>query len=845
MEKLTPMMAQYKKIKAEYDDCILMYRLGDFYEMFFEDAIEASQILHITLTARGKDKDQKIPMCGIPFHAVDSYLSKLTKAGKKIAICDQTTEPNGKGIVEREVVRVVTPGTTFDENIIDQKTNNYVVCIVAEKESFGFAYADVTTGDFKGTEIKNLKELSSEVARINPAECICAQELQSKLKPLFPHETVVFPHQYMKNPETQIKTFFDVTSLQSFGLEDKNSAVKAVGMLLNYLKETQKNDLLHLKKPLFYSISEFMLLDEALIRNLEIFYTNQGNKKHGSLAWVLDETVTPMGGRMLRNWLLHPLLEAKKINSRLEKVSVFVQNSTLLRDLRETLKSVFDIERLLSRLSLGTGNARDLNAMKQSLQAIPSLKNLIADKFEDINKKLEYPKDLVDLIDRAIKDEVPQIVREGGMIKEGYNQELDQLRYISSEGKTFLTNLQKKEVERTGISSLKVKFNKVFGYYIEISKTNLDSVPEDYIRKQTLVNAERFITPELKEYEEKILNAEERIKELEYELFYEVRMAVVSEILRIQNGARMIGALDTLSALAFVAQKNNYCKPEICEGDKLEIIGGRHPVIEQMSVNNEFVPNDCNFDEATRFLLITGPNMGGKSTYLRQVAINVLMAQIGSFVPAQKAIISPVDRIFTRVGASDNLSKGESTFMVEMIETAYILNNATKKSLIILDEIGRGTSTYDGVGIAWAVSEFIHNQIEAKTLFATHYHELMDFAETMEKSRNFSVAVKESEDGVVFLYKIVEGGVDKSYGIEVAKLAGLPLTVIDRARDVLNKLETEPIEKNIVSREQKPLFLPDESREHREIINELGTLDINNMTPLDALERLAKIKKKL
>ncbi len=845
MTKLTPMMAQYKQIKNQHQDCILMFRLGDFYEMFFEDATEASKILQITLTARGKEQDKKVPMCGIPYHAIDPYLSKLTRAGKKVAICDQVTLPDGKGIVSREVIRVVTPGTTFDENIIEQKTNNYVVCIIAGKENFGFAYADITTGEFKSTEISNLKDLNSEIARINPAECICQEDLTPKLAPLFSSETCIFPHSYTNNPESQLKNFFNVSSLQVFGLEDKPCAITSTGMLLDYLKETQKNELKHLKSPVFYSISSFMPLDESLIRNLEIFWTNQGASKKGSLIEVLDETITPMGGRMLKNWLLHPLLNVNKINSRLEKVDLFVKNSLLLRDVRETLKDIFDIERLLSRLSLGTGNARDLNAMKQSLKAIPLLKNHISGKLDDINNQLECLQELVDLIERSIKEDAPQTVREGAMIKKGYNKELDELTYISVEGKTFLQNLQEKESKRTGISSLKVKFNKVFGYYIEISNSNLSSVPEDYIRKQTLVNAERFITPELKEYEEKILNAEQRIKELEYELFYEVRVAVVNEILKIQNNARMIGALDTLSSLAFVAIKNNYCKPEICEGDHLQIVGGRHPVVEQMTANNEFVPNDCMFDKDNRFLLVTGPNMGGKSTYLRQIAINVLMAQIGSFVPAEKALISPVDRIFTRVGASDNLSKGQSTFMVEMIETSYILNNATKKSLIILDEIGRGTSTYDGVSIAWAVSEFIHDELGSKTLFATHYHELMDLAESMQKGVNLSVAVKDTDEGIVFLYKIVEGGVDKSYGIEVAKLAGLPFNVVDRARGVLKKLETETIEKSNISQNQKTLFVPEESREHREIISELGTLDINNMTPLKALEHLARIKNKL
>ncbi len=860
MIKLTPMMAQYKQVKEKYKDCILMFRLGDFYEMFFEDAIEASGILQITLTARNKNGEHKTPMCGIPYHAVESYLSKLTRAGKKVAICDQVTEPTGKGIVEREVIRVVTPGTTFDENIIDQKANNYAAAIVAEKEGFGFAYVDVTTGQFRCTEIKDPTELRAEVLRINPAECVCGEELLEKLKCLFKSEMYIFRHEYFGEAEELLKKNFDLNSLQPFGLEDRPAAVNASGLLLDYLKETQKTDLKHIRKISFYRISDFMPLDEALIRNLELFFTNRDNKKEGSLIWVLDQTMTPMGGRMLRNWLLHPLLDVEKIKNRLDKVEVFSQDSNLLREMRESLKNVYDIERLLGRLSLGTGNARDLNAMKQSLQAIPKIKDLTQGRLQDINSQLDPLEELIELVVKAIEEEAPISVRDGGMIKLGYNDELDELKKISTEGKTFLRDLQEREAKRTGISSLKVKFNKVFGYYIEISKSNLSAVPEDYIRKQTLVNAERFITPELKDYEEKILTAEDRIKELEYELFYGVRMAVVKEIVKIQTNARMIGALDSLSNLAYVAVKNNYCKPEIVEarpgaeggpraeasGGILRIIGGRHPVIEKMGSNNEFIPNDCEFDDAKRFLLVTGPNMGGKSTYLRQTAIIVLMAQIGSFVPAEKVVISPVDRIFTRVGASDNLARGESTFMVEMTEASYILNNATEKSLIILDELGRGTSTYDGVSIAWAVSEFIHDELGAKTLFATHYHELIELALQLTKARNLSVAVKETEkDGVVFLYKVVEGGIDKSYGIEVAKLAGLPVSIVSRARGVLSELEHGQIKKKSKPVDQAQLFDSGEFREHKKIIGELGEIDPNNMTPLEALEHLARIKKKL
>ncbi|MBI5754428.1 DNA mismatch repair protein MutS [Candidatus Peregrinibacteria bacterium] len=854
MTKLTPMMAQYRQIKEQYPDCILMYRLGDFYEMFFEDALEASKILQITLTARNKGTDNNAPMCGVPYHAVEGYLCKLTRAGKKVAICDQVTEPDGKGIVQREVIKVVTPGTTFDENIIEQKANNFVAAIVADKSCFALAYADVTTGEFRVTELENYKKLEEELMRIWPAECILDNELLVVLSPLLKGKNIyLFAYNYFKEPENELKNGFGVKSLQGFGLEGKKLAIMAAGRLFEYLRETQKTELKHIQKISRYEVSEFMAMDQALIRNLEIFYTSQG-KKEGSLINVLDQTVSPMGGRMLRNWLLHPLLEKGLIEKRLENVAKIVGNSSLMRELRDSLSKIYDIERLLSRLSLGSGNARDLIAMKESLKIIPSLKDLIKENFAEYFAELDGLVVLVELIERAIVDEPPHTVREGGMIKKGFNTELDELLGISTEGKGFIADLQKREIERTGINSLKVRFNNVFGYYIEISKANLASVPSDYIRKQTMVNAERFITPELKEYEDKVLNAEARIKELEYELFYGARMEVVKEILKIQRNARVIAELDVLANLAYVAVKNNYCKPEIADdrdaGGRgiVEIKNGRHPVIEQLTFAKNFVPNDCSFIDMRKFLLITGPNMGGKSTYLRQVALIVLLAQIGSYVPAESAKISLVDRIFTRVGASDNLTRGESTFMVEMNETAFILNHATEKSLVILDEIGRGTSTYDGVSIAWAIMEFIHDKIGAKTLFATHYHELIELADKLEKAENLSVLVKESEkDGVVFLYKIVEGGVDKSYGIEVAKLAGLPVDLVSRARGVLLELENRHIKKLRVSPDQIGMF--EVEREHKKVENsngkiadELRKIDLNSMTPIQAMQKLHEMK---
>ncbi|MFH1284709.1 MAG: DNA mismatch repair protein MutS [Candidatus Peregrinibacteria bacterium] len=848
MEKLTPMMAQYREIKSKYEDCTLMFRLGDFYEMFFEDAVEASKILQIALTSRSKNEDRKIPMCGVPYHALNQYLSKLTRAGKKVAVCDQMTAPDGKGPVEREVVRVVTPGTTFDDGILDSKTNNYVACVTENNGHYGFAYADVTTGDFRATEFENFKELESEISRINPAEYICEEGLLKKIKYGYG-----FPFDYSKDAEKSIEDHFEIKSLSVFGLEGKINAAQAAGMLLEYLKETQKTDLKHIQKISYYDVSDFMPLDESCIRNLELFYTNKG-KKESSLIWAMDNTITPMGGRKIRNWTFHPLLKKTDIEERLNKVEVIKKDSGMIRNVREILGKIYDIERILSRLSLGAGNARDLNTLKDSLKAVPELKNIISElrALDGINSDLYPLENLVDEISTAIIDEPPISVREGGMIAAGYNQELDDLRSVSTEGKTFLKDVQEREIKRTGISSLKVRFNKVFGYYIEISKSNLAAVPDDYIRKQTLVNAERFIIPELKDYEEKILNAEDRIRELEYQLFYGVRMKVIEEIVKLKKTAAAIASMDVLSTFAFNAEKNNYCKPIISENGELEVRKGRHPVIEKMNFAGDFVPNDCTMNENKKFLLITGPNMGGKSTYLRQIALIVLMAQIGSYVPAESAKIGVVDRIFTRVGASDNLAKGESTFMVEMQEAAYILNNASEKSLIILDELGRGTSTYDGVGIAWAICEFIHDNIKAKTLFATHYHELIELADRMDKAANLSVSVVENEkDGVVFLYKVVDGGVDKSYGIEVAKLAGVPVDVISRARGVLNELETKHIQKKTLDPDQMGLFGSNDPRGHgglsdsqTAIMKDLKFMNIDNLTPIEALHKLAEMKKK-
>ncbi len=848
----TPMIKQYEEIKAKHKDAILLFRLGDFYEMFGDDAIKASKILDITLTARNKG-DGKMPMCGVPYHAIENYIAKLTRNGCKVAICDQVSDPKLPGIVQREVTRTITPGTTFNDNILDRKTNNYLVSMVKSGDFFGFAYADITTGDFFVTEIENESELINEMTKIYPAECITGEENDTfiMLKDSFEY-TSFFPYENFRDEEESIKDHYKIHSINGLGLEGKSAAIKAAGMLLLYLIETQKNELKHLKTIKYYSTKEFMPLDEATLRNLELITTLRDQEKEGSLLSVLDETLTSMGGRMLKNWLLKPLLKSEDIQKRLDWVEELLGNTELLGNLRETLKDTLDLERIISRLSLGTGNARDLIALKNTLKQIPELKKSLGNSglpgnFIDLHE-------LMEIIAKSIEEEPPITLRDGGMIKDGYNKELDELKNISREGKTFIKNLQEKEIKRTGINSMKVKYNKVFGYYIEISKSNLANVPEDYIRKQTLVNAERFITPELKEYEEKVLGAEEKITELEYKLFNEIREKAVEKITEIQKNAQIIATLDCLCSFAYVARLNNYCKPEVNEGNKIEIKAGRHPVVEKMTFSGDFIPNDINLDNIdNQLLLITGPNMGGKSTILRQVAITVLMAHIGCFVPADKAVIGLVDRIFTRVGASDNLIKGQSTFMVEMQEAANILNNATERSLIILDEIGRGTSTYDGVSIAWAITEYIHNHIKAKTLFASHYHELIAVVESLERAKNFSVGVKEKEDGIIFLYKLDEGGIDRSYGIEVARLAGLPKEVVEKSKTILKDLEEDVVDIKIkqtankakINEDQMALFADSRIPQNlNKIKEELNQIDINGLTPLEALQKLDELKKR-
>jgi len=862
--KVTPMMRQYLEIKHQYPDCILFFRLGDFYEMFEEDAKRGAKILGIALTHRNQT-----PMCGIPFHAVENYLAKLTEHGEKVAICEQLSDPSLPGIVKREVIRVVTPGTTFSENLLKTKENNFTIALFPKRDYFGLASIDVTTGTFLVTELHGYDELAGELHRLNPKECILPQELaEENLKTLLEAFSGlhVYPYPALPTAYETLTQHFGVQSLEAFGIEKWPFAIQAAGMLLRYLKETQKTTLSHLKRLKPYALQDYMMLDEATLRNLELTQNAHDGQKEGSLLEVLDGTSTAMGGRLLKSWILRPLTNREKIEERLEAVSWFYENSSLRDSLQQEIGKVLDLERVLSRLTLDRGTPRDLIALKLSLLQIPALKTLIHKAqpvlLRKIEEKLQPLPDLIALIESAILDDPPLGLKDGGFIKPGFNPELDELRSLSHEGKNFIQNLQKREIERTGISSLKVRYNRVFGYYIEISNGKLSQVPADYIRKQTLVNAERFITPELKAYEEKVLSAEEKSKALEYELFKNVHLQIMEQLGWIQQNAEAIAELDVLLNLAEVAQRNRYVCPIFTQDNTFEIREGRHPVIEARSAANDFVPNDTIFNDSDQqIILLTGPNMSGKSTLLRQVALITLMAQIGGYVPAKIARLGLTDRIFTRVGASDNLLRGQSTFMVEMQEAAHILNNATAQSLIILDEVGRGTSTYDGVSIAWAILEYLHDRIGAKTLFATHYHELIAVAERLPRAKNFCVAVEETEArGVVFLHKIREGGIDKSYGIEVAKLAGLPNEVVQKAELILQDLEEGVLEKGIRDQmktvpgidqgklfdsapEKSALITREQGRLTHPALERLKALDINRLTPLEALQALETLKK--
>ncbi len=872
MSDQTPMMRQYLQIKADYPDSILFFRLGDFYEMFLDDAVKASRILDITLTSRNKASDgNDVPLCGIPYHSANPYIAKLIEAGEKVAICEQVEDPKAvKGIVKREVVRVITPGLLLDSDSLVPKDNNYLVSLYSpDGSAWGVASLDLSTGEFKLTELTGLDAAAAEVACLAPREIILSVSARENgvladRPDIAAGRIVTGIDDWVYDAEYCGRVFagqYDGATPAMLGCGTLACGTIAAGAVLHYLKETQKEGSCHLREPLTYRTSEFLVLDDATRRNLELTATMSDGKRRGSLLWVLDRTVTAMGGRKLKQWINYPLLSIEKITERQGAVEELVHASVSRDGILAALGEVSDLERLNGRISLASASARDLVALERSLRRLPMVLDLLGDLesplLQRVAGSIDLLEDVTELIAGSIVENPPFSLREGGVIADGWNEELDELRTISREGKGFIARLEAKERERTGISSLKIRYNKVFGYYIEITKTNLAAVPDDYIRRQTLANAERFITPELKEYEDKVLGAEDRIADLEYQLFQQVRERVVAQGGRIARTADAVATLDVLSALADLAHDRGYCRPQVNDGDLLEIVDGRHPVIEAISLGERFVPNDVRLDGSeNQLLIITGPNMAGKSTFMRQVALIALMAQIGSFVPAAEARIGLVDRIFTRVGASDNLARGQSTFMVEMTETANILRSATPKSLVVLDEIGRGTSTFDGVSIAWAVAEFLHDNEThaARTLFATHYHELTELAVTRSRAKNFNIAVKEWNDQIIFLRRIVPGGTSHSYGIQVARLAGIPQEIIDRAKEILQNLEKgEFVEegqpriargrkgKTSVPASQLSLFAAGDGDDP--VRQRLKDLDVATLTPLEALNILDTLKR--
>ncbi|MEQ2364780.1 DNA mismatch repair protein MutS [Coprococcus sp. CLA-AA-H190] len=878
MAALTPMMQQYMAIKEQYKDCILFYRLGDFYEMFYDDALTASRELEITLTGKNCGQEERAPMCGVPYHAVDVYLNKLVAKGYKVAICEQAEDPKqAKGIVKREVIRIVTPGTNLSQQALDEGRNNYLMCLVYDDNQFGLAITDISTGDFYTTEVATLKELYDEIHRFSPSEIICNDSFYMSgaslddFKDRLHVSVSTLDTWYMDEAVSvqKIKEHFKVASLDGLGLTDFPSGTLAVGALLLYLYETQKNTLDNLTKITPYRSGGYMIIDSATNRNLELIETLREKQKKGSLLWVLDKTKTAMGARLMRNWIEQPLIEKKKITARQDAVEELYNDMITREEIREYLNAVYDLERLVTRISYRTANPRDLIAFKTSLGMIPPVKQLLSQaksaELKEIDERMDCLEDIYDLIEKSIQDEPPIMIREGGMIKEGYNEDVDKFRLSRTEGKTWLAELEAREKEKTGIKNLRVRYNKVFGYYLEVTNSYKELVPEDWTRKQTLANAERYITPELKELEDMILGAEDKLAALEYDLYCEVRDSIGEQVVRIQETAKAIAHLDVLASLACVAQSNDYVRPSINTKGVIDIQGGRHPVVEKMNNNQMFIDNDTYLDNKNhRISIITGPNMAGKSTYMRQSALIVLMAQIGSFVPAKSANIGIVDRIFTRVGASDDLASGQSTFMVEMTEVANILRNATSRSLLILDEIGRGTSTFDGLSIAWAVVEHISNPklLGAKTLFATHYHELTELEGKLDSVNNYCIAVREQGDDIIFLRKIIRGGADKSYGIQVARLAGVPDSVIDRAKEISSWLEETDVtdkaknlqvrtsaKKKEVVREavpaEKQMSLFDIYPADHPVLKELAGLDVSNMTPIQALNTLYELQKRL
>ena len=869
MAEFSPMMQHYLETKKQYKDCVLFYRLGDFYEMFFEDAEIVSRELELTLTGKDCGQEKRAPMSGIPYHAADSYIAKLIEKGYKVAICEQVEDPKqAKGIVKREVIRVVTPGTVIESNLLEEKKNNYIMAIYKSGLYFGISVCDISTGEFLATQIvehNNFARLLDEISRYSPAEIIVSDMMFNskteieKIKERF--ETYI-----SKESEESFDGEYELLSGMYNIIDDKNEKIKnlsdkklaiyAINALLKYLEDTQKTSLDHINTIKIYNTTRYMALDINARRNLEITEKMRDKSKKGTLLWVLDKTSTSMGGRLLRRWLNDPLIDRKEINDRLDAVEELKDSIILRGDVVEALKKVYDIERLAGKISYGNANGRDIISLKNSVKQLPEIKKVLsttgAGLLKEIYENIDTLNDIYEIIEKSIVDEPPIGVKDGGIIKIGYDPEIDKLKLATTEGKKWILELEAKEREQTGIKGLKVGFNKVFGYFIEVTKSNLSMVPDRYVRKQTLTNCERYITEELKNLENQILGAEERVVTLEYNAFCEIRSSIEKQIQRIQKTATLVSTLDVLVSFATVAEDMNYVKPEVDNGGVIDIKEGRHPVIEKMISNSNFVPNDTYLDEeGNRLAIITGPNMAGKSTYMRQVALITLMAQVGSFVPASYAKIGVVDKIFTRVGASDDLSMGQSTFMVEMMEVATILKEATKNSLVILDEIGRGTSTYDGLSIAWAVAEFIADKEKcgAKTLFATHYHELTELENKVEGVKNYSIAVKEKGEDIIFLRKIVDGGTDESYGVHVARLAGVPQVVTKKANEILQSLERRNVLNNKIIEQTPKKESADQIDMYNykiaEVAHEIDRIDFNQLTPIDALNTLVKIKEKL
>ncbi len=876
MSKLTPMMQQYMEIKKQYRDCIVFFRLGDFYEMFFDDALTASKVLDITLTSRDCGQDEKAPMCGVPHHSSKEYIAKLVENRYKVAICEQVEEPGKNKIVKREVVRTITPGTMSEPEMLDSKTNNFLCSIHYTKRYFGISYVDITTGSLYLTSYdtpRDKKELNikilAELDKINPSEIISNVDyalifddqdnpLSKKFKERYSTlETISHKDYYSK----LIKEQFNVISLEALGIFDERSKIKALGQLLDYLYDTQKNTLKNINELEYYTIDDYMIIDTNTRRNLELIEPLRNDSKNSTLYGVLDQTDTAMGARMLKKWIREPLRSKVSIDRRLDVVKEFYDNIIISKNLSKNLKNVYDIERLTGKVAIGTCNARDLVALKNSLEVIPEIKidisKINSDITYDISNKIDTLKDIYLLLDNSIIENPNNTLKTGNIIKDGYSEDLDELRNISKNGKDWILNKQNEERDKTGIKKLKIGYNKVFGYYIEVTKSYLDKIPDSYTRKQTLSNSERYITPELKEMESKILSAEEKMNKLQYEIFVEIREELKNNIKRMQQTSHFLSTIDVLNSFCKISMKNNYIRPSINTKGYIDIKDGRHCVVENMLKDESFIPNDTFLDkDKNRFAIITGPNMAGKSTYMRQVALISIMAHIGCFVPASKADISILDKIFTRVGASDNLSQGQSTFMVEMSEVSYILKNATENSLIILDEIGRGTSTYDGLSIAWSVTEYIAKELKSQCMFATHYHELSELEDKIEGVNNYKILIKESGEDIIFLRKVSKGSIDKSYGIEVARLAGLPYSVINNSFRILNSLEKNDLNKNNrhlknvddtvdLASEKEQVNFWNFKNIHKEFIEEnILNVNINKITPIEALNLLNNIVEK-